>query len=253
LGAIWTTDVDDLRQFFEELPDLEPETTWDRHRLAFRDHVAENDIDDFLNWSTTQATMFVGEAPYIKMEYDTLAGEADFWEKAIQEPGIGNPPRLSYAPYTSGNYVHQAYHLKQWLDWSGRKVSELESVYEIGAGYGTMAVILRRLGFEGPYATFDLPELDLLRGWYLSRLGVKGEEAVDDPDLLIALYSVSEMPLEEREVVKANSYLIGYQAHWDGIDNHRYFDWLTSEHDHVTWFKYSSETYNNHWYLIGTQ
>jgi hypothetical protein len=75
-------DANDLKKAFDELEPLEPQSAWDEHRLRLREHVANDDIDAFLRWSTIQATMFVGDAPYIKQEYEELPVA---WYDAIQE------------------------------------------------------------------------------------------------------------------------------------------------------------------------
>jgi len=247
--------ADELRVAFAALPPLAAVTTWDQHRLALREHVKTSDAEDFLNWSTVSATMFVGEAPYIKKEWQSLSSRADFWENALQEPGIGNPPRLSYAPHTSGNLVHQAYHLQQWLDWSERDIRDIDSIYEVGAGYGTMALILHRLGFDGDYAVHDFVEVNLLRQWYLSQVDIESKkQTMEKPDLLIAACSLSEMHPSSRRlspVETATSYLIVFQPRWNKVNNHSYFDELMDRRSDLFWAKYYSESYPNHWYLVG--
>jgi len=247
--------ADELRDAFAKLPPLIEETRWDRNRAALRKHVENDDLDDFLNWSTIQATMFVGEAPYIKTEYESLTDGTDFWQNAIQEPGIGNPSRLSYAPHTSGNLVNQAYHLKQWTDRAVIEVSDLETVYEVGAGYGAMTVVLNQLGFDGDYYTYDLPEFDLLRSYYLSQVGIKPNGGQPDPlrcDLMIALFSVDEMPLDDRQIfleVWANSYLIAFHSDWGGVDNDGFFGQLVDGRPDLEWDLYPSP--KSYWYLVG--
>jgi hypothetical protein len=80
-----------LKELFADLPDLDPETTWDSHRLSLRTHVANHSLSKFLRWSTITATMFVGEAPYIEHELLSLMNDRDYWESALSESDVGRP------------------------------------------------------------------------------------------------------------------------------------------------------------------
>jgi hypothetical protein len=96
--------ADELKAAFSNLPDILPRTKWDEHRLSLRRHVKKDDLDEFLTWSTITATMFVGEAPYVEQELLQLMNHRNHWRSALSESDIGNPPRLSYAPWTSGKH-----------------------------------------------------------------------------------------------------------------------------------------------------
>ena len=246
--------ANELRKAFAELPPLgDLATPWDRHRRSLRRHVENDNIDNFLKWSTIVATMFVGEAPYIRSEFDYLMAENGGWKKAIQESGVGNPSRLSYADWTSGNLVHQAYHLKQWQDHSDLWALELDEVFEIGPGYGAMAVVLRQAGFQGDFGFHDLPEFDLLRRFYLDRVGIEVTDIASDSDgirLTIALFSVDEMPLADRGILKwnADEYLIAYHPDYGGVDNTKFFKEFTELRPDLSWYDYPWYDYR---YLVG--
>jgi hypothetical protein len=248
------------------LPPITGNTAWDRHRIALRGHFENDNPNRFLRWSTIQATMFVGEAPYIVDEYNELMDVnlvPYLWRAILKEPGIGKPQRLSYAEWTSGNLVHQAYHLKQWLDLSDHNIHDLDCIVEIGGGYGAMALICHRLGFDGTYCIVDLPEFSLLQNYYLDQCGITNvvwtsADVADEiePDLVIALFSVSEMPLSERKIPKSDNYLFAYQPHWMGIDNMDYF-WhnfaLEQSVDIIKlgWKDYVNPHFGNYRYLVG--
>ena len=259
---------DELKSAFDKLPPLEVKSTWAKHRQALRDHVKKANPANFLRWSTIQATMFVGEAPYIRGEYeDLMASYGNWWRRVTRESGFGNPSRLSYDPGTSGNLIHQAYHLKQWMRKSGKlgpDLYDLKQIVEIGGGYGAMELTCRQAEFGGDYWTFDLPEFILLRRFYLDGVGwppwgygSQSELIPKYPNLLIALFSLSEMPIDEREeilnTVDADSYLIAYQPAWEGIDNHLYFRGFAESKPHFKWSNYVNPHFKNHWYLIGVR
>ena len=120
-------------------------------------------MEDFLNWSAIQATMFVGHAPYIPAEWEYVIREDPRrWMNAISH-------EYGLAPNT--NLMHQCYHLANWERFANRRVDSLRTIYEIGGGYGALCLICRRLGFEGEYIISDYPELRLIQEFYLESNG----------------------------------------------------------------------------------
>jgi hypothetical protein len=201
--------------------------------------------------------MFVGNAPYIRSEGIKL----DYAKRqCLEEPEVGKPEIYIYgglAIKTSGNLIHQAYHVSQTSVY----LPELETIVEIGGGYGAMALVCHRLGFRGRYIIYDLPEFSLLQQYYLSNVGVEGVEfktQIDkqiECDLLIGLYSLSEMPLAARETIidlcPAQSYLISYQGTWDGVDNMAWAMGLMKQKKCFTWNNWNIPHLPNCWYLAG--
>jgi len=249
----------ELRQAFNELPRIDqepPDHTWEHHQWMLRRHVMNDDPTQFLRWSTICATMFVGQAPYIRGEYDELMRDHRAWRDVITEPGFGAPWRLRYAPWTSGNLVHQAFHLKQYLDQTNIDITKLHTIQEIGGGYGAMALVVHRLGFRGEYRIHDLPEFNILQRYYLSNVSIPVHVGLGESDLLIALFSVSEMvsTTERYRVLSdslSSSYIIGYQPVWKGIDNHSYFSQFAEIHPEIHWVIQPNIHYPSHRYLIG--
>jgi hypothetical protein len=165
---------------------------------------------------------------------------------ALMENNLGNPHRLRAMAYTSGNLVNQTYHLHQWERMTRRSVKDLTTIVEFGGGYGAMSAICRRMGFEGKYYIYDLPEFCLLQEYYLSNLGYEVETIVVDedtdfrkvtkrkfssPDLLIACHSLSEVPIDVRDNfvdgLAPVSCLFAYQGRFDDVDNMWWFQNLT--------------------------
>lgn len=224
-------DARTLRQSILSLPLPTPDGFWSGVRTTFRGHVASDEpMEEFLTWPEIASTMFVGNAPYTGLELEALQRSPNWmrYEVALAEDALGNPPM--YNRLTSGNLIHQCYHLMQWEAQTGLRVNDLESIVEIGAGYGALCKIIRRLGFVGEYMIFDLPELGLLQRWYLGEMGIAATwaddapEALLTPDLLVALWSLSEMTSETQarymDRLSPNHYLLAaHDAPWEGEDN----------------------------------
>ncbi len=257
---------DELKAAFAALPPMEPVEpahNWEFWAWDLRQNVADKDPAEFLTWQGLVSTMFVGNAPYIDYEYEVLPLSI---QNEIDDPQVGKPELFTRPGVeTSGNLIHQAYHLWQWERINNRidttTLSALETIIEIGGGYGAMALICHRLGFRGRYIIYDLPEFSLLQQYYLSNVGVPNVEfktqidkQMDEADLLIGLFSLNEMPLHARETIidlcPTQSYLIAYGASWGGIDNMAWALDLMKRKGY-NWRNWNISHLPNCWYLIG--
>ena len=254
---------DELKAAFASLYRWEgsrpPDYTWARHRWELRRHVERDGMSRFLAWSTVAATMFTGDVPFVQEEHAGLA-EAG-WLGLLDEPGLGDPPRLPYDPSTSGNLVHQAYHLLTWTRATGLDIANLRTILEFGGGYGGLAVIAWRLGFRGRYYLWDFPELALIQKYYLSNVLPPGaidhfewDAAGAGADLLIGCYSVSEADEATRRAVLGRDFgscLIAYQDRYDDIDNNDWFEKYVVHRPDVDWRFIYKDFQPGHHYLIG--
>ena len=258
----------EVREAFDRLPPLPDETprpnTWESYRRLIRDHVKNDDIRTFLQWGTIQATMFVGNEPFVHREYDELLlHDIHKWRIATQEDLFGKPDRLPWLLHTSGNMVHQAYHLMQWERVTGQKVGNLDCIVEFGGGYGAMAWIVQWLKFRGEYIIYDIPEMSILQRYYLSNVGVPVTLYVNDgtkfpvppeADLLISCHALGEVPDALRKTFLSfpfKSYLIASQAAWDGNDLISYFDELATNRYDLEWHVWESPVLEDHYYWVG--
>jgi hypothetical protein len=248
---------DTLRQAFQQLPPIDGDSFWDKKRGELREMVRTADPAYFLRWPTVVSTMFVGNAPWTGAE---LAALPRHYVEAIRETGLGSPEL--YDGYTSGNLIHQAYHLSLWETMIGRTVRNMRRIVEFGGGYGTMALIVHRLGFRGDYQIIDLPEFSLLQQWYLSNTLPDANRITwtDEPaacDLLIASHSLSESPLPLRDKILSDmvsdSYLFVYHAEHEGMDNLDYFAEFTESKPDYSWWRWATMHLPNQWYMMGAK
>jgi hypothetical protein len=248
------------------VPDAPPEPhLWPRHCYEIHGH-AERD-NPLLTWSTLHATMFVGEAPWIEQEYRFLRNDGwQRWRPATREDDFGDPPRLSYDKGTSGNLIHQAYHLALWEDVTGKRIEHLKRIVEFGGGYGAMCKIVRRLGFEGDYVIYDLPELSLIQRYYLSNLSIQADlfltdgltdiEPIPPGDLMIGLYSLTEAPIALRNTFTSSPFpacLIAHQDVYASEDLTKWSDWFMNLRDDLNWKVIENDHLLGHRYVIGWQ
>lgn len=231
--------VETLKHRLLSLPTPSPNGFWKNIRETLRGHMASDEpVEEFLNWPEVASTMFVGNAPYTRDELEALVASPEWirYQPALAEDKLGKPP--TFDVWTSGNLIHQCYHLMQWESETGLHVEDLTHIVEIGAGYGALCKIIRRLGFTGEYLIYDLPEFALLQEWYLGTLGLSATwaselpERIITPDLLIALWSLSEMKAEVQsqysQAISPAHYLVStLDALWEGEDNKALFKGLS--------------------------
>ena len=279
--------LQELRTRVNSLPPLpagaasDAEAFWIDYRQRVRDHIQADDPRRFLRWPVIRGAMFVLDESYLEHEVQALRGDSDWharWRPAVAENILGDPERSWRSPASSGNLLHHAYHLLRYERATGRNAANLRSVLEFGGGYGSMCRLFHGLGFSGNYAILDLPEFSALQRFYLGELGIPAspeygarvELAVEPgrfrdlqvtkppPDLLMATWSLSETPLEQRATFvhdedHCSSYLIAYQEAFEDVDNVAYFAEFRQRRPGVEWREEPLEHMPGHRYLFGVR
>lgn len=206
-----------------------PELAWSRYRFEMTKHL-EQDPGGWRfpwRWSTVVATMYVGPGRI-------LAGEVE----EMRQAGMTLP---GWQDEDVTNLIHQRYHLWQWeRNHPGMRLADLACIVEFGSGYGAMAIVAQRLGFNGVYRIIDFPEmLSVSLPHIQSRAkGLKVEVGLSErPDLLMSLFGLSEAPFEVRDDfisrIAPSTYLFGMQGKWGDIENLSWFEtWAQGYFEH---------------------
>lgn len=237
--------------------------SWENNRKEIRKNILRGNIANFLNWDVVKSTM-IYEPPCV--EYKKVAKNS-LLMRSIKEISIGNPCPYYVNPSTSGNLVHHGYSLSMLLDQC--KVGDFNKIVELGGGYGSMCRLFRNMGYMKTYLIYDFPEFSALQEYYLNSIGTNYTkntmftdyvEELDNKDkstLLVATWSLSEMPLDLRAKILANlkfQYcIIAFQAEFDGIDNIEYFEKFKSKYPEVSFGLISIKHLKGHYYLTGTR
>lgn len=290
----------DLRQAIEAhvqtLGDdaTESERSWHRFNEDVRSCINERDPREFLQWHVIRRTMFLSNASYVASELRHLKRLPDWknrWREAIDETPIGRPRPYLRHPRSSGNLIHHAYHVARFESELGMKVKDLGLVFEFGGGYGSMARLFHKLGFDGRYLIFDFPYFSALQRFFLRSIGMHAdleedcvntsEQASEHEDricclsdfdilnavlpqssgirnqLFIATWSISETPLSIREKIMPlardfDYFLIAFQHRFGEMDNIAYFrDWTESMGPQYQWRLLPIEHLPENSYLFG--
>ena len=281
--------IEALRERVREIDAAEGDLVsdqWAEYRRSLRQEIQERDPRGFTNWeSINHVAFWIPD----KTEFLQLRRRRDWfrWRDAIAEDRVGHPEPYILYPRSSGNLIHHAYSVAEFLDHTRRRVEDMSTVVEFGGGYGSTARLFYRLGFRGHYVIYDLPEYCALQEYFLSSVGLgldvayqtvhepgemrvsllsKPEDLAKIPevDLFVALWSVSECPFELRETIWSQlpaikNYLIAYQHRYGDFDNLAYFEKLRATRDDIHWFDYEIEhlrtsvVFDGNRYLLGAK
>ena len=211
---------------------------------------------NFLRFGFIQKMFFVHNRIYnVKFLRKILKSKQDNWIKLLDECKVGNPVPFFTDKKTSGNRIRHVFLAKKIFDYAD--IKNLDSVIEIGGGYGCMASIFHKINKNIEYTIFDLPEVNLLAYYYLKSQNIECSLNNDNPNikinllsdiglvkkkfdmdkdqdkstLLIANWSLSEMPIGLRDkleflFVNCDYGIISFQANFEKISNVLYFEKL---------------------------
>jgi hypothetical protein len=229
---------------------------WPEMRKILLHDLETNPIEYFRSWASTLIIPLSVNVRYVEPIINCVALDEKYFE-ALRENWTGvYPPNIPYLRLfdnfnSSALRCQNMFHLLYF--GLHDKVSGYKSIIELGGGYGDMATLISRLGFNGTYTIFDFPELGKLQEYYLGMEGVKANFISDidnlpEAELVIATWSLSEMPWDLRaDLLKrlsgAKAFLIVTQDEIFGIDNFAWFDTMFSDYDaqHVYGY-YSNES-----------
>jgi hypothetical protein len=285
--------IEELKAACRALPALETEglpgslAAWTAYANTVRELILHDDPREFLRWRVIQTMLFAANQPYVFRDLRFLRHRADWkstWRRVLRESPVGRPVPNALLPISSGNLIHQAYHLVQFEDHARIPVSAMNYIFEFGGGYGSMCRLFHNLGFRGKYVIFDLPIFSALQSYYLKATGHtvlplelftsahEGVAAVSDQrhlkDLLsgvrasdramfIATRSISEIPVNERGFFLSllspfEAFLIYYSHLYREVDNVEFFrNWRESFSREIQWHNLPDHDMEDTSYLIG--
>jgi hypothetical protein len=215
---------------------------------------------NFLRIPFIQKMFFIHNRLFIKNELNEIKKDKIFyiqWKNLLKEDEVGDPIRYFLYPVSSGNRIRQVYHLKKFCDFSNINIKTINRVLEIGGGYGCMARIFSKINHKINYTIYDTFEVNLLQYYFLklNKLEVAIENSKsrinlissikfnneinyknNSKTLLIANWSLSEMPLKLRKkilklIFKIPYILISFQDKFENINNLKYFERIKTKLD----------------------
>jgi hypothetical protein len=244
-------------------------------------------LSSFLRFQFIQKMFFVHNRLFILKELNQLRSSDNwkFYKKLIIEDNAGNPIRYIFYPLSSGNRIHQVYHLHILNKNFQIDLKKINTILELGGGYGSLARIFFLINNSVKYTIFDTFIVNLLQYYYLEILKLKTNFSKKKKfnfflinktkdlkfnnkrflsDLFIANWSLSEFPLKYRNrfikfISQSKLILISFQEKFEDIDNLKYFTLLKNHLSKRFIIKIIKNKYyygnffkkQNHYYFIG--
>jgi len=188
----------------------------------FREHPS-----DWLRQPTISKTMHPGNRELTRKYLNKLT--LDF--KILRDPYPGNPK--AFEEGFSLSTAQNCYYLEHIFD----NLDSYDHITEIGGGYGGLYRCVRRSLWTGTYDIVDFPLMHKIQKEYILQCALDlpnfyeletPPKKYDPNSLLIANFSMNEMPYDDREKVwlmlpEFEKIVIQYSPHFDGIDNIEYF------------------------------
>lgn len=233
-------EIEKARQILDEVP-KDKRFTWNFKQRAIAAHIIkDNGLDDFLQWSESAESLHSGYRGFSKEE-EALLPE---WMLAIgKDPDIGSPTSDLSPDGISGTFMRQLF-IANTIENEVAPIRSIRRVLEFGGGYGALAVILKRMGFDGDHYVFDLPAVHILREWYLEQQNINTVSLTKQKlllvDVFISVCAMDEARPRVREAlldsVIARHYIFYFTKDWDGVNNVDWFsDWMVRNGMTPTW------------------
>lgn len=224
--------------------------SWDELRVAISREFAQSP-GGFLRQPTIARTVHPNQMPLARAYLGDLS--ADEFSRTqilprLHDVPLGDPYLCSFFPLASPMTIQHGYYLSLMKEHWNIFIpdNQIQHVFEIGGGYGNFCRLVFEYGYRGRYVIADLPEMHRIQkhflGGVLPKSSVNGQieycplnrtDGLPDagPSLLIATFSISEMPLATRQLIEDRyeqfEYIfIAYNQAFDGVDNRAYFDSL---------------------------
>ncbi len=209
-----------------------------------------------------------------KLYFDELLNSDLFTRRILpmlQDPPMGNPYLCEFFPLTSPMSIQHVYYIDMIYKKMGFFVpdNQIGHIVEVGGGYGNLARLFRNFGYEGTHCILDLPEMQSMQQHYLAHVLPVGQQQsisyksigdrdvvrTDVPSLLIATFSISEMPLATRHALEDyykdfNYLFFAYNAAFDGVDNLEYFSGLQHKLSSDFSTNLFKDDYRSAWFLL---
>jgi len=225
---------------------------WELFSRNIDSYLDTNGFDEFWKCPAIGQTMYFSSMDYCKDRLDfceDVFGAAEL-KKVFNYDKSERKKLFGYN--TNTNTIHQLYHLAKYVDWNNLFG---DVILEVGAGYGELCRLIHALGWKGKYIIHDLPSQERLQRWYLDGIkDISWNKNVDDCDLFIAMWSISEFPEEERRKylnIENDGFMMAYGDSFFDVDNRIFFNLFTDDKEDYEFIHLNHPFLENQYYLFG--
>lgn len=191
---------------------------------------------DFLNDPTIMVSMFAtAGGKWMNKELKFLESKINKkkLKEILREDSVGDPLILNSNYLTSHTLVHHLHHLVRFMDVTGVKTEDLDTIVEWGGGYGSLIRILKKFNSKkSTYVIIDTSLFSCLQWLYLSSIfGEKQINLILNPDGKIIKNKINILPVQFIDKVKFKADL--FISTWALSESSKYSQDLVVKHK---WF-----------------
>ncbi len=180
---------------------------WKINMNTIEKYFLENFSHSFLEHKIIKNTMFLYSLKdWRNKQKDLIKEKLDNKEakEILQEYNIGSPLLNDKEYITSGNSIHHLYHLLKFEKETSYKLKTIDTILEIGGGYGNMAKINKSINNDVTYIIIDIPIFSYIQAVYLRTILGENEVHILGNDLDIKTSKINIIPLTEDVMEKLN-------------------------------------------------
>lgn len=270
-----------------QITESDANNDWIKHSNSMIYNSLNSDPSLFLRWPAVRDTMNVTNSKFIMFELRCLKkmhNWKSFWKNFIIETWIGGQIPFIFYPKSSGNSIHLAYVISQFMEKTNKSFNDFDFIFEFGGGYGNLCRLIHKAGFSGRYVMYDFPIVSAFQRYYLSSSNLKTRNIEEDGNrdgiycnsdvekvtkylnektpanksrnLFVATWSLSESPISIRRhfdeiFEKFDYFLMGYQDKFGEVNNRDYFEKIKKSRDDIEWYDWPISYLPAHNFLIG--
>ncbi|MEK7568567.1 MAG: putative sugar O-methyltransferase [Patescibacteria group bacterium] len=175
---------------------------WNKNMLEIEKYFSNNFSFSFLNHQVIKATMFMythSEWKNIQKELISTYLTRNKAKEILREYNIGKPLLNDIGYVTSGNNIHHLYHLIKFFKETETNSSNINTVVEVGGGYGNMSKIYKKMNKESTYIIIDIPIFSYIQAVYLKTIfGREAVHIVHNNKIYIKKGSINVIPLNKK-------------------------------------------------------
>lgn len=181
---------------------------WQDNTKNITEFFTKNFLFNFLRNQILKQTMFAHlpstateiQKTLIKKQFGAIRAKS-----LLREHSTGSPILNDFEFATSGNSIHHLYHLAKFEKETGILLNEINSIIELGGGYGNFAKLAKKINPEITYIIIDIPIFSYIQIVYLKT--IFGNEAVSlyNPSVGIIKGSINIIPFNEPDVIGLQS------------------------------------------------
>ena len=164
----------------------------------------------FLNFSFVQQMFFIHNRLFIFRELLEIFRDKNFlfWKKILKEDNSGFPPRYFLYPKSSGNRIHQTYHLYKFNEFCNKNLKTFDLVFEFGGGYGNMARTFKKINPKCVYIIFDTKPVNLIQWYYLNLLKMNASLSIKSKSKIFLINDLNDLNVLLKKYTCKNSLFI---------------------------------------------